>query len=78
MPTAVVCATGYSVKGTLANDLLENPSQVKALDGRPLNVKCSTTSISFSGMLCRESLPPQHVLTACDGDVLCGNSARGL
>ena len=43
-----VVLAGYSVKGTLANDLLENPGQIRAMDGRPLNVKCVTTSISFS------------------------------
>jgi len=44
-----VVLAGYSVKGTLAHDLLENPSQIRGLDGRPLTVKCATTVISFSG-----------------------------
>jgi cleavage and polyadenylation specificity factor subunit 3 len=43
-----VVLTGYSVGGTLANDLQSDPEIITLPDGRRLPVKCMTKFISFS------------------------------
>ena len=43
-----VLMTGYSVGGTLANDLQSDPEVITLPDGRRLPLKCSTKFISFS------------------------------
>ena len=43
-----VIMTGYSVGGTLANDLQSDPEVITLPDGRRLPLKCATKFISFS------------------------------
>ncbi|KAF4668755.1 Integrator complex subunit 11 [Perkinsus chesapeaki] len=47
-PKNGVIITGYSVAGTLAHDLQNDPDTLTLTDGRKLPVRCSTKSISFS------------------------------
>ncbi|KAJ1984231.1 endoribonuclease ysh1 [Dimargaris verticillata] len=43
-----VVLTGYSVEGTLARDLLNEPEAIESLRGKPLPVRLTIDSISFS------------------------------
>jgi cleavage and polyadenylation specificity factor subunit 3 len=63
------------VQGTLASELLTNPREVLASDGRLLKVRCSVSSFSFSAhadysqtSTFIEALAPAHVVL-CHGNV---------
>lgn len=43
-----VVIAGYTIEGTLAHDLLSNPSEIKCLDNRIKPRRCQIENISFS------------------------------
>lgn len=43
-----VIIAGYTIEGTLAHDLLSNPTEIKCLDNRIKPRRCQIENISFS------------------------------
>lgn len=50
-PKNCVIIAGYSVEGTLARDILSNPSEITSMEGRKLRLNAAVHNVSFSGTL---------------------------
>lgn len=59
-PKNCVIIAGYSVEGTLARDILSNPSEITSMEGRKLRLNAAVHNVSFSGTLRLPLAPLLH------------------